>query len=141
MLGDTFISVVCVHKCVCSIRIIYSLYPCLIVKISININIHSIGKGDVTIKVKDDDFMDMASGKLSPQKVCPYAVQNFTLENGVHFIRNAGPHKSISQATNLIITFTVLLREYYHYVGCSYFNKDPLCFSVGILWRETEIGR
>ena len=31
--------------------------------------VHCTGKGDVTIKVKDDDFMDMVSGKLTPQKV------------------------------------------------------------------------
>ena len=47
-----------------SIRVIY-LYkiPTLLLYVC-------TGKGDVTIKVKDNDFMDMASGKLSPQKVC-----------------------------------------------------------------------
>ena len=32
--------------------------------------VHCTGKGDVTIKIKDDDFMDMVAGKLTPQKVC-----------------------------------------------------------------------
>ena len=31
--------------------------------------VHCTGKADVTIKIKDDDFMEMVSGKLTPQKV------------------------------------------------------------------------
>ena len=27
------------------------------------------GKADVTVKIKDADFMDLVSGKLTPQKV------------------------------------------------------------------------
>ena len=46
----------CVRECMC-VCVIFILC-------------HSTGKGDVTIKIKDNDFMDMVAGKLTPQKVC-----------------------------------------------------------------------
>ena len=29
-----------------------------------------VGKGDLLVRIKDDDFMDLFIGKLNPQKVC-----------------------------------------------------------------------
>lgn len=32
------------------------------------------GKGDVTITMSDDDFFDLATGKLNAQKVCVFRI-------------------------------------------------------------------
>ena len=42
---------------------------CVLIRIHVIVDRNCIGKGEVTIKLKDDDFMDMVAGKLTPQKV------------------------------------------------------------------------